>query len=334
MSDAPLLIVIPCLNEAAHLRALIGTLTADPGAANARIVIADGGSTDGSQAIVTAAAEADPRVVLLQNPKKIQSAGVNAAVAAFGDTANFFVRIDAHAGYPAQFIASLLTAQAETGADSVTVAMQAKAHTGGCFQIANAAAQNSALGAGGSPHRNAGVRRFTDHGHHALMRTAAFRAVGGYDESFSHNEDAELDHRLIGNGARILLAGDIVVDYYPRATLRGLWRQYYMFGRGRAKTVAKHRIPLKPRQLAPALIAPSALLALAAPLWPPAAAPFALYLALCLGLGALLGFRQGSVCAGAAGAPAATMHLAWSCGFWRQVLAAGAAHWRKALQRQ
>ncbi|HRE42538.1 MAG TPA: succinoglycan biosynthesis protein exoa, partial [Terricaulis sp.] len=109
------------------------------------------------------------------------------------------------------------------------------------------------------PHRNAGVRRFTDHGHHALMRTAAFRAVGGYDESFSHNEDAELDHRLIGNGARILLAGDIVVDYYPRATLRGLWRQYYMFGRGRAKTVAKHRIPLKPRQLAPALITPSAL---------------------------------------------------------------------------
>ena len=28
------------------------------------------------------------------------------------------------------------------------------------------------------------------------MRIAAFRGVGGYDESFSHNEDAELDYRL------------------------------------------------------------------------------------------------------------------------------------------
>ena len=28
------------------------------------------------------------------------------------------------------------------------------------------------------------------------MRIAAFSDVGGYDESFSHNEDAELDHRL------------------------------------------------------------------------------------------------------------------------------------------
>lgn len=318
MSAPPLLLVIPCLNEAAHLPALLAALSADPAAA--RIVVADGGSNDGGQDIVRAAAAADPRVVLLDNPRKIQSAGVNRAVAAFGDEAPFFVRIDAHAGYPAHFLATLLEAQAESGADSVTVSMHAKAHTGRCFQIANAAAQNSALGAGGSPHRNAGARRLVDHGHHALMRTAAFRAAGGYDENFSHNEDAELDHRLTAQGARILLAGDIVIDYYPRATLRGLWRQYYMFGRGRAKTAAKHRMPLKPRQLAPAAIAPAALAALLAPLWPLAALPFALYLALCLALGLFVGAKNGAACAYASGAPAAIMHLAWSFGFWRQTL--------------
>ena len=49
------------------------------------------------------------------------------------------------------------------------------------------AARSTAQGAEG---------HWADHGHHALMRISAFRAVGGYDESFSHNEDAELDYRL------------------------------------------------------------------------------------------------------------------------------------------
>lgn len=318
--SAPLLLIIPCLNEAAHLPDLLARLQANPSIANARIVVADGGSNDGSQDIVRRIGETDPRVALLDNPKRIQSAALNQAVAQFGDASPFFVRIDAHAGYPADFIDRLLEAQRESGADSVTVAMHAKAHTAECFQTANAAAQNSALGAGGSPHRAAGARRFVDHGHHALMRTQAFRDIGGYDERFSHNEDAEFDHRLTRNGGRVLLAGDIIIDYYPRTTLRGLWRQYYMFGRGRAKTVRKHRMALKPRQLAPLAIAPAALLALLTPLWPIAAAPFALYLALCLGLGVLVGLRAGGGCGLFAGAPAAIMHLAWSFGFWRQFL--------------
>ena len=70
----------------------------------------------------------------------------------------------------------------------------------GLFQKATALAQNSRLGNGGSQHREGGAGRWTDHGHHALMRLDAFRAVGGYDETFSHNEDAELDYRLAAGG--------------------------------------------------------------------------------------------------------------------------------------
>ena len=136
--NAPLLIIIPCLDEAAHLPDLIAKLCADPDAAHARIVVADGGSTDGGQDIVRGFSDRDPRVVLLDNPKRLQSAAVNLAVARFGAEAPMFIRMDAHAGYPPGFISSLRQAQSESGADSVTVAMIAKAHTGGCFQIANA----------------------------------------------------------------------------------------------------------------------------------------------------------------------------------------------------
>lgn len=307
------LIVIPCLNEQAHIGALLDVLCADPAAADARIVVADGGSSDRSQDIVRERAAADERIALLVNPKRIQSAGVNLAVRSFGADADLLVRIDAHAAYPTDYISRLIAAASESGADSVTVAMRAIGKS--CFQRAAAAAQNSVLGTGGSPHRIGSARRWVDHGHHALFKLSAFRAVGGYDETFTHNEDAELDVRLVRNGARILLAGDIAIDYFPRATARQLARQYYNYGRGRARTALKHKTPLKLRQLAPVAVAPAAALAALAPITPLAALPAAAWLSICLVYGAFLGVRERSLCAAAAGVPAAIMHLAWSAGF-------------------
>src|SRR5690242_16329208 len=93
--DKRLLVVIPCLNEEEHLPGLLAWLSArsEP----RRIVVADGGSTDDSRRIVEGAAKADPRIVLIDNPQRLQSAGVNAAVRAFSAEADRFVRIDAHA---------------------------------------------------------------------------------------------------------------------------------------------------------------------------------------------------------------------------------------------
>lgn len=322
MSAPRLVVVIPCLNEEAHLPALLDWLTADP--LPARIVVADGGSRDASKELARAAGERDPRIAVIDNPRRLQSAAVNLAVRSFATEADLIVRIDAHAAYPADFLARLVEAQAETGADTVTVSMRAVAHQGACFQRAAATAQNSVLGAGGSPHRKGGGRVWVDHGHHALFKASAFLAAGGYDESFSHNEDAELDARLVAKGFRILLAADILIDYFPRARAAALARQYFQYGKGRARTALKHKKKLKLRQLIPIGVAPAIALGLiGAPFSPLAAAPMAAWLGLCLAYGAVLGARERSFCAGAAGAAAAVMHAAWSAGFLRQ-LAAGA----------
>jgi succinoglycan biosynthesis protein ExoA len=324
MTDAPaqagrrLLVVIPCLNEEAHLPTLLPALARDPLAKDARIVVADGGSRDGSAAIVEAMAASDPRFALLHNPKRIQSAAVNLAAERFGAGAEYLIRVDAHAGYPEDYFSKLVEACESSDADSVTVAMIAKSHGGGCFQVAAAAAQNSKLGTGGSAHRAAGGRRWVDHGHHALFKLETFKRVGGYDESFSHNEDAELDARLTDAGGRILLAADIVIDYYPRSAARALARQYFKFGQGRARTIAVRRKVPKLRQLAPLGVAPAVLIVALAPLTPWAVLPAAAWLVLCLGFGALLGLKERRWCAALAGVPAAIMHLAWSAGFWTQ----------------
>lgn len=317
------LVVVPCLNEAAHIRGVLDHLLADPALVGANVVVADGGSHDGTREIVHDYALKDARVRLLPNPKKLQSAGVNLAVERFGAQADWVARIDAHAGYPKNYVSTLLEAAVEQDADSVVVSMDTQGI--GCFQKAAAAAQNSALGAGGSAHRRLGVSGWVDHGHHALFRRRAFQAVGGYDETFSHNEDAELDARLAASGARIWLTDKAPLIYYPRSTPSALWRQYLNYGRGRARTVLKHRMRLKPRQAAPLAVAPVAILALAAPLHPIFAAPALLWAAASLSFGLLIGLRSRSVCACASGGAAMIMHLAWSIGFWRQLLGRRAA---------
>ncbi len=308
------LIVIPCLNEEAHLPGLLQALIED--APLAQVVVADGGSHDASRAIVAARAVVHPRLVLLDNPRKLQSAGVNAAVRACGDGCRWLVRVDAHCGYPRGYVSGLVEAAARTGADTVVVPMRTIGRGG--FQSAVAAAQNSRLGTGGSAHRHVGEGRFVDHGHHALCRLDLFRQVGGYDESFSHNEDAELDHRLGLAGARIWLEPSLAIEYFPRSRPVPLFRQYLAYGKGRAMTVRKHRMRMKPRQLAPLAVAPAVLAGVAAPVAPLLALPALGWALACIGGGAALALRRRDPAVVVSGLAAMLMHLGWSLGFWRQ----------------
>ena len=314
----PCMVVIPCLNEAAHIEALIDRLTPSVERLGMKIVVADGGSTDGTQAIVQRIAAANPRVTLLPNPKKIQSAAINLAVERFGDEFTSFIRIDAHGDYPADYCDRLIEDADATGADSVVVSMATRGF--GAFQKATAIAQNSKLGNGGSPHRQGAKGHWTDHGHHAYMRVKAFRAVGGYDETFSHNEDAELDYRLRAAGYRLWMTDKTFMVYYPRASVPALFRQYLGYGRGRAKNILKHRAMPKIRQMIPLMVFPVvAGTSLAFLSWA-AVIPAVLWAAACLGYGVWMALSQRNPYGPLAGFSAMVMHLAWSAGFWLQLL--------------
>ena len=304
--------VIPCLDEAEHIGPLIDLMLRDP--AIDRLVVADGGSTDGSIAIVRERiAEHGERLALLDNPARIQSAGVNRAVAHHGAAHEWLLRIDAHCVYPANYATRLLASAREHKADAVVVPMETVGTRG--WQRAIAAAQNSALGTGGSPHRHVTGGRWVDHGHHALMRLDRFARLGGYCEAMPCNEDAELDVRQTEDGARIWLEPGAALTYLPRRTLGALWRQYRRYGTGRARTVRRHGIALKARQLAPLAVLGSVVaLPLAFVHWV-LALPATAWLAGCLLGGLVIGARAGGGMALASGVPAAAMHLAWGLGF-------------------
>ncbi len=318
ISEMRLLVVIPCLNERQYIENLVSNLIRT-NATSTRFVVADGGSTDGTLEIVRNLTSRFPAVSLLKNPKRIQSAGINLAVNNFGREADYVIRIDAHARYPDEYCRILMEEAEDTGAASVVVSMRTIGTT--WFQQAVAVAQNSRLGNGGSGHRRVGTHgRWVEHGHHALIRPDAFLCVGGYDESFSHNEDAELDIRLRSSGFKIWKTGRTFIDYYARSSPRDLFLQYMNHGAGRARTMLKHRYLPGLRQVVPATVVPFTLLALCAPISSVAVVPLLGWTLVCVGYGIGLGIVHRRVSVVASGFAAMIMHIAWSIGVWKILL--------------
>lgn len=312
------LVVVPCLNEEANIANIVEAVLQDTVAETLLVVVVDGGSSDGTREIVSHIARSFPQVRLIDNPQRLQSAGINLAVKLFGRGRRWLIRMDAHADYPANYVGKLIAEAKRTQASSVVVAMDSRGRN--CFQNATAIAQNTLLGTGGSAHRVSGKEGFVDHGHHALFDLDTFVALKGYDETQSHNEDAEYDVRLTRAGGRIWLTRSTGLIYYPRARVASLFSQYCNYGRGRATTLLRHRTRPKIRQLLPAAVVPSVALLALAPWVPLAAVPSLLWLSLCLLYGALLGVRVRNRCAFASGLAAIVMHFAWSAGFWMALL--------------
>lgn len=320
VSGADVLVVIPVLNEAAHIEACVRSLMAgDARLTEAAFIVADGGSTDRTREIVAELRAEFPNLRLLANPKKLQSAAVNLAAREAGQGRRILVRCDAHAIYPAGYVMLVADSLGSRGVASVVVPMDAAGKT--CFQKANAWIVDTPLGSGGSAHRGGRKSMFVDHGHHAGFDLQAFLQVGGYDETFSHNEDAEFDTRLRQAGGKIYLDADIRLTYLPRATMGSLARQYFNYGKGRARTLMKHGEHPKLRQLIPpATLAACVTGLLIAPLNPLGLILPGGYLAALALASVAVAVKHKSACGLLAGAASATMHMSWSAGFFRQML--------------
>lgn len=308
------LIIIPTLNEEDHIEGCIRSLLGSDGL-GCEIVVCDGGSTDRTEEIVRGLQATYEKLDFLENPKKLQSAAVNlAADVKAGPDIKYLVRCDAHSIYPENFIRDVVQSLDETGASSVVTVMDSIGTT--CFEKANAWVVDTPLGSGGAAHRGGGASKYVDHGHHAGFVAEWFRKVGGYDESFSHNEDAEYDHRLGLAGGSVYLSADIRIEYTPRGTLQSLARQYFNYGQGRVRTVVKHSIRPKIRQLLPVFAVLAVIFSLLLlPLLPLLALVPASYLSLLVAVSTAFAISKGSLCGLWTGPALGAMHMSWGLGF-------------------
>ncbi len=311
-----ILVGIPALNEVAHIADCIrSVLRGAPELEDVKIVVADGGSRDGTRAEVERLQQELPNLHLISNPEKLQAAAMNRIAQETTEPHHrVMVRVDAHSIYPDNYVLDVARQLVERQVAGLATTMDA---TGGnCFQRASAWIVDTKLGSGGSGHRGGAKSGYVNHGHHAGMDLEWYRKIGGYDVAFSHNEDAEFDHRLTEAGGKIWLAADIRLKYDMRPTPKALWRQYWNYGRGRAQNIKKHRMRPQLRQMIPVLHVILLLLSLLVlPLtglgwiWP------MLYVALLVGASFYIAFSKKSACGLWAGPALGIMHTSWGLGF-------------------
>ena len=268
-------IAMPAYNEERYIEACIASVQAQDYPRHLiEILIADGRSTDRTREIIAALAAADPRIQLVDNPARLQAAGLGQMVKQA--TGDLIVRMDVHAEYAPDYVRKCVEVLERTGADNVGGSQRARAKT--AFQRALCAALASPLGVGGARYRSSDADGFVDTVFLGAFRRRVFETVGLWDPGAITNEDAELNQRILDSGGQIYLSRDIVVHYFPRDSFRTLARQYYKYGIGRARTLLKLGSLPNFRPVGPfaMVVGATALLAIP-PLWPIAPLAFASY---------------------------------------------------------
>jgi GT2 family glycosyltransferase len=307
-------IVLPTLDERRYIRDCIDSLLAQDYPRIAEILVVDGGSRDGTRELVQAMGG---RVRLVDNPRVTAAAAMNIGL----DEAahDLIVRADAHTLYDVDYVSRSVEALAESGASWVGGAMRPVGMT--VFGRAVAAVTSSPFGIGPGRFHYATQPQDVETVYLGTFDRRHVREVGGYDETELQwaAEDQELNFRLRRAGHRIRLDPRIRSWYFPRQTLRGLWRQYFNYGLCKASTLAKHRTLPYWRPLAPALLVAAAagavVLGASRRQVAVGLAPIGAYTA-GAGVVALRLARDPGVAPHRAGTALAVCHWAYGLGFW------------------
>ena len=311
-------VVVPVLNEERHIaEALQSVVDQDYPAELIEILVADGGSTDRTRALVSEVARADSRVRLLDNPGRNQAAGLNVAIDA--GRGEVVARLDGHAVWRPWHLSRCIAILAETGADNVGGTMEATGENATGEAIARAS--SSPFGVGGARYRYAKEQTTTDTVWLGCFRREALERVGRFDEAYPAHEDYELNHRIVASGGRIVFSPDVPTLYWARSSWPGLLRQYFRYGRAKARVARHSPGVVRPYHVVPVAFVGATVLGMLTRRTRHAVGAAAV--------------AYGTACAVAAipagkGAPRevklrvpvafAGMHLAWGTGFWLGLL--------------
>lgn len=255
-------VLVPVLNEERHIRASVAAMLSQRFDGRIEFLFADGGSDDRTREILSELAGQDPRIRILENPRRQTPSGLNACLrVAQGE---YVVRMDAHTFYPPTYVADGVARLAR--GDVAWVAGPPLLRPDGRVSRSVALALSSRLGQGPT-------RRFASVGE-TMLDTGVFAGVwrrervltlGGWDERWPRNQDSELAARFLAAGEGIVCLPQMGAEYVPRRTLSALARQFFAYGFFRAATASRHPhslrrshvlLPLIPVGLGAAVVGP------------------------------------------------------------------------------
>ncbi len=216
----PVALIVTVRNEAATVGPLIDSILAGTRVPE-EMVIADGGSTDGTWEILRGRASSAPRIRAVLAPGN-RSVGRNAAVRA--SRSPIVACTDAGVEVEPEWLERITRPFAEEpGVDVVA----------GFYLPAGKTPFERAAGVVSAPSlREVDPARFLPSTRSVAFRRAAWERVGGFDESLAHNEDTPFALALKRSGARFVFTPTARVRWRPRGNLSAFFRQHRRFGFG------------------------------------------------------------------------------------------------------
>lgn len=240
-------VVVPMRNERRYIERCLRSLVAlDYPRDRFEVIVVDGGSTDGSLALVESMRDELPNLRVVENRGRHTSRGLNLGLAfARGEV---IARVDAHASVAPDFLTESVAALRRTDADAVGGPIETLGE--GRAGAAIALAVSSPFGVGNAVFRYSQREQWTDTVAFPAYRRDVFDRIGPFAE-IDGGEDDEFHLRLLDAGGRILLTPRIRSTYYARRSYAELARQYFGYGQAKVVVLSRHPRRTRLRQLVP-----------------------------------------------------------------------------------
>lgn len=188
------------------------------------VILINGMSTDRTKEIMEDFENKNDfyKVSIIDNPKKIQSAGWNLVIKNFiGDA---LVRIDAHASIPKDFIEKnvkvLESGEYVSGGRRPNIIDEDTNYKKMLLE-----AESSMFGSGIAPFRNTSGKKYVNSMFHAMYKREVIESVGLFNENLLRTEDNEFHYRIREKGYKLCYDDDIISYQHTRNTFLKMLKQ-------------------------------------------------------------------------------------------------------------
>ncbi len=251
MSKQPTVtVVIPAKNEARSIGdALRAVSDQSYPSSSIEVVVVVGGATDDTVDVASKelADGSFARWSVIENTTGTTPSNLNQGLDwAEGDV---IVRVDARSLIPRHYVATCVEALEDSSRAVIGGSQVATARSDHWRDRSIARALNHRHAMGGSRYRRVGASSGpTDTVYLGVFRRAQLVEAGGWNESFTTNQDFELNRRMATRGS-VWFQADLPVSYIPRSTRREIAQQYHRFGRWKARYWRTTTDRPRPRQI-------------------------------------------------------------------------------------